>query len=52
MTPVLASPGGANFTTGPATGTVFPLLQTTLVIDNHGIAADPAANAAGGTATV
>jgi hypothetical protein len=52
MSPVLASPGGPNFTTGPAAGTVFPLLQTTLVIENDGIDADPEANAAGGTATI
>lgn len=52
LAPVLASPGGLNFTTGPAVGTVFPLLQTTLVIDDDGIDADPEANAAGGTATV
>ena len=52
MTPVLATQGGPSFTTGPAPGTVFPLLQTTLVIDSDGIDADPDANAAGGTATI
>jgi hypothetical protein len=52
MSPVLASQGGPNFTTGPAPGTVFPLLQTTLVVDGSGIDADPEANAAGGTATI
>ena len=52
MTPVLATQGGPNFTTGPAPGTVFPLLQTTLVMDSAGIDADPEANAAGGTATI
>ena len=51
MSPVLASQGGPNFATGPAAGTVLPLLQTTLVIDNDGIDADPSASAAGGTAT-
>jgi hypothetical protein len=52
MTPVLASQAGPNFTTGPAPGTVFPLLQTTLVVDSVGIDADTEANAAGGTATI
>ena len=52
MSPVLATQSGPNFTTGPAPGTVFPLLQTTLVVDHDGIDADPEANAAGGTATV
>lgn len=52
MSPVVASQGGPNFTSGTASGTVFPLLQTTLVIDSGGIDADPEANAAGGTATV
>jgi hypothetical protein len=49
---VFASEGGPNFTTGPAAGTVFPLLQTVLGWGSSGVAADAAANAAGGTAMV
>lgn len=51
--PVVASLGGPNFTSGPAAGTVFPALQTTMVYaENAAPRADSAANAAGGTATV
>ena len=50
--PVLASMATPNFTTGPAPGTTFPLLQTTVVLDATSIAPDAAVNAAGGRATV
>ena len=50
--PVLASDGGPNFTSDPAAGTVFPLLQTTMVYDDRSAKADATVNAAGGTATV
>ena len=48
--PVLASSGGPNFTSGPAAGTVFPLLQTTMIYDPNSARADAVTNAAGGTA--
>jgi hypothetical protein len=48
----LASTGGLNFTTGPAAGQVFPLLQTTLVLDPTSIKADTVANGFGGGARV
>lgn len=50
--PVLANSATPNFTTGPAPGTVFPLLQTVLTLDDDSIGPDTAVNAAGGTATV
>ena len=50
--PVLANAANPNFTTGPAPGTVFPLLQTTLTLDGDSIEPDTRLNAAGGTATV
>lgn len=49
---VLASNGGPTFTTGPAPGTAFPLLQTTLVDDGDSLGPDNALNAAGGTASL
>jgi hypothetical protein len=49
--PVVASSATPNFTTGPATGTEFPLLQTTILLDVTSIAADTAVNATGGTVT-
>jgi len=51
LSPVVASSGGPNFTTGPAAGTVFPLLQSTMVYGASSAKSDAAANAAGGTAT-
>jgi hypothetical protein len=51
LTPVLANSATPNFTTGPAAGTEFPLLQTTVVLDPTSIAPDTAVNAAGGTVT-
>jgi hypothetical protein len=41
-----------NFTTGPSPGTTFPLLQSTLTLDQDSIEPDNALNSAGGTATV
>ena len=49
---VTATDGGPSFTSGPAQGTVFPLLQTTLASDNAGIRPATAVNSAGGTAAV
>jgi len=49
---VNATAGGPNFTTGVTPGTVFPTLQTMLVIDANGISADPEGNAAGSNMTV
>ena len=51
LPPVLATTGGANFTTAPPTYQTFPLLQTTLVLDSTSIKPDAAINAAGGGAT-
>lgn len=51
LPPVLASSGGANFTTAPPTYQTFPLLQTTLVLDRASIKPDSVVNAAGGGAT-
>lgn len=50
--PVLANSATPNFTTGPAPGTVFPLLQTALSLGNDRVEPATAINAAGGTATV
>ena len=52
VSPVLANSATPNFTTGPAPGTIFPLLQTTLVLDGDSIEPDTTLNAAGGTAIV
>jgi hypothetical protein len=49
---VFAAAGGPNFTTGPATGTALPILQTVVAWDVDGIQADAAANAAGATVRV
>jgi len=49
---VFATQGGPNFTTGPAPGTVFPVLQTLLLTDENSVQADSTGNAAGGTVTV
>lgn len=51
--PVFASTGGPNFTTGPAAGTTFPLLQTMIALDNERILPDfvPFQNAAKATVT-
>ena len=51
LTPVLANSATPNFTTGPAAGTAFPLLQTTVVLDPASIAPDAAVNTVGGTVT-
>jgi hypothetical protein len=49
---MLANSATPNFTSGPAAGTTFPLLQTTLLIDEASIKPDSAVNAEGGVATV
>ena len=49
---VFAAVGGPNFTTGPAPGTAFPMLQTAMMQNGILYQADPVTNAAGGTATV
>ena len=48
---VFATAGGPNFTTGPAPGTAFPMLQTAMTQNGTRYFADPTTNAAGGTAT-
>lgn len=50
--PVLADSATPNFRTGPAAGTVFPLLQTALALDSDSIEPDIGLNAAGGTSIV
>ena len=50
--PVLATSATPNFRTGPAPGTIFPLLQTVLTLDSDSIEPATAINAAGGTATL
>lgn len=49
--PVVAVEGGPSFKNGPTQATTFPLLQTTLVVDQGSIKPDAAVNAVGGTAT-
>jgi len=51
MAPVLADAAGPNFTTGAVEGTVFPLLQTTVSINESSIKPDASVNTVGGTAT-
>jgi hypothetical protein len=51
LAPFLATTGGENFTTGSPNRHIFPLLQTTLVLDATSIKADSVVNAAGGGAT-
>ena len=48
---VLAT-GGPNFASGVPATTVFPVLQTALVYDNHSVKPDTNANSTGGTGTV
>lgn len=49
--PVFATPDGPSFTSGPAAGTVFPLLQTAMIYDANSARPDAVTNAAGSTAT-
>lgn len=49
---VFATAGGPNFATGPAPGTVFPMLQTAMTQNRVLYHADATTNAAGGSATV
>ena len=51
-THVFADAASPNFSTGPAAGTIFPRLQTSVALTSKAIEPDANVNAVGGTATV